>query len=57
MRMTAKETLERVRIQDDEVAQLRAEVASCKANEDLMKFMQDYEKEGAEACKKLISAA
>ncbi len=51
-----REKAERVHL-EAEVAQLRAEVASYKANEDLMKFMQDFEKEGAEACKKLISAA
>ncbi len=51
-----REKAERARL-EAEVTALRAEVASYKANEELMNFINNFEKEGEEACKKLISVA
>lgn len=51
-----REKTERTKL-EAEVAALQAKVSAYEANKELMKFMQNYEKEGEEVCKKLISAA
>lgn len=56
MKMAEREKAECARL-EAEVAKMRAEISAYKADKDLMEFIQNYEKEGLDVCKKLTSAA